>query len=49
MATKKQLPSKKNKIKSVNSTSSLVVIDALLCEKVDIIYGYPGGAILTNS
>lgn len=48
MATKKQLPPKKNKIKSVNSTSSLAVTDVLLCEKVDIIFGYPVG-ILTNS
>jgi acetolactate synthase-1/2/3 large subunit len=30
----------------VNTTGSLAVIDALLSEKVDTIFGYPGGAIM---
>ena len=34
------------KVKTVNTTGSLAVIDALLSEKVDTIFGYPGGAIM---
>ena len=30
----------------INTTGSLAVIDALLSEKVDTIFGYPGGAIM---
>ena len=30
----------------ISTTGSLAVIDALLSEKVDIIFGYPGGAIM---
>jgi acetolactate synthase-1/2/3 large subunit len=32
--------------KTVNTTGSLAVIDALLSENVDTIFGYPGGAIM---
>ena len=30
----------------ISTTGSLAVIDALLSEEVDIIFGYPGGAIM---
>ena len=32
--------------KGIKTTGSLAVIDALLSEKVDIVFGYPGGAIM---
>ena len=32
--------------KAVSTSGSLAVIDALLSEKVDTIFGYPGGAIM---
>jgi acetolactate synthase-1/2/3 large subunit len=38
--------SKIKKTKTVNTIGSLAVIDALLSEKVDTIFGYPGGAIM---
>jgi acetolactate synthase-1/2/3 large subunit len=41
-----QEQSKETKVKTVNTTGSLAVIDALLSEKVDTIFGYPGGAIM---
>ena len=31
---------------TVNTTGSLAVIDALLSEHVETIFGYPGGAIM---
>jgi acetolactate synthase I/II/III large subunit len=34
------------KKQTVNTTGSLALIDALLSEKVDTIFGYPGGAIM---
>jgi acetolactate synthase-1/2/3 large subunit len=40
-------PTEKTEItKIVNTTGSLAVIDALLSENVDTIFGYPGGAIM---
>ena len=44
MKTEKLSP--KEKTKTINTTGSLAVIDALLSEKVDTIFGYPGGAIM---
>ncbi len=44
MNTQKQ--QKEKKTKTVNTTGSLAVIDALLSEKVDTLFGYPGGAIM---
>ena len=44
MKTEKLSP--KEKTKTITTTGSLAVIDALLSEKVDTIFGYPGGAIM---
>ncbi|MFV8343694.1 biosynthetic-type acetolactate synthase large subunit [Flavobacterium sp. XS2P39] len=46
MESLKQPKVKKTKVKTVNTTGSLAVIDALLSEKVGTIFGYPGGAIM---
>ena len=40
------LKTEKTKMQTVNTTGSLAIIDALLSEKVDTIFGYPGGAIM---
>lgn len=32
--------------KTIKTTGSIAVIDALLCEQTDTIFGYPGGAIM---
>ena len=36
----------KSEKKPISTTGSFAVIDALLSEKVDIVFGYPGGAIM---
>ena len=46
METLESLKTEKTKMQTVNTTGSLAIIDALLSEKVDTIFGYPGGAIM---
>ncbi|WP_338406924.1 biosynthetic-type acetolactate synthase large subunit [uncultured Flavobacterium sp.] len=44
---KLELPLKENsKIRVISTTGSFAVIDAILSEKVDTVFGYPGGAIM---
>jgi acetolactate synthase-1/2/3 large subunit len=46
MEIKEQLQAPKNEQIKISTSGSLAVIDALLSEKVDTIFGYPGGAIM---
>lgn len=46
METLKRSEKKNKKAQSINTTGSLAVIDALLSEEVETIFGYPGGAIM---
>ena len=45
MEIKEQLQAPKNEQIKISTSGSVAVIDALLSEKVDTIFGYPGGAI----
>lgn len=46
MEIKEQLQAPKNEQIKISTSGSVAVIDALLSEKVDTIFGYPGGAIM---
>ena len=46
MRTSEQITLEKKKTQVISTSGSLAVIDALLSEKVDTIFGYPGGAIM---
>lgn len=46
METLQRSQTENTKKQTVNTTGSLALIDALLSEKVDTIFGYPGGAIM---
>lgn len=46
METLESLQTAKTEKATINTSGSLAVIDALLSEKVDTIFGYPGGAIM---
>ena len=46
MRTSEQILVEKKEPQVVSTSGSLAVIDALLSEKVDTIFGYPGGAIM---
>ena len=46
METKNQTTSKKTQTKTVHISGAEAVIKCLLAEGVDLIYGYPGGAIM---
>ena len=43
---KTKLEKTKTKTQTVNTTGSLAIIYALLSDKVDTFFGYPGGAIM---
>ena len=46
MKTIENLEKESKEISVIKTSGSLAVIDALLSEKVDILFGYPGGAIM---
>ena len=46
MRTSEQVITEKKQTQFISTSGSLAVIDALLSEKVDTIFGYPGGAIM---
>lgn len=46
MEIKEKVQNEKSESIKINTSGSLAVIDALLSEKVDTIFGYPGGAIM---
>jgi acetolactate synthase-1/2/3 large subunit len=46
MEIKEKVQNEKAESIKINTSGSLAVIDALLSEKVDTIFGYPGGAIM---
>ena len=46
MRTSEQIILEKKKSQVISTSGSLAVIDALLSENVDTIFGYPGGAIM---
>lgn len=46
METLKRSQTENKELQTFNTSGSLAVIDALLSEKVDTIFGYPGGAIM---